>query len=359
MSRLHSAVSAAACAALVGCSSGGPYEVGLIVKSTSEVESITKTYREVTGKGVQESSGVIGSGEACSEAMSSAGNRLTQWVGEDQTNIQVVGETLVPRLIPDDSHAQEDVWVSLVMETTRSAGTAYTSEKRNFPGEDPPETTSAVLEDRPVSTAVEYYGVTAEEYVAAFQLATLWPSGSDGLNAADAQMLTKHDPAKGDVWFSQNGNIVYMFAGKEDLTVSGQKLKVDKVNLYIAADVEVADEGIMDACINVGRDQLASDDAGVSYDDEVTLLDVGCESNFRHTQSGSQWWSDGILVKEETENVDVTIVDFGWEWYEDNGGACRRSTSTNRPNSQAEMFLEYEVTTSTVNRLASDWITAP
>ena len=359
MNRFHPVAGVAVLASLVGCSSGGPYEVGLIVKSTAEVESITKTYREVTGKGVQESSGVIGSGEACSEAMSSAGNRMTQWVGEEQTNIQVVGETLVPRLIPDDTHEQEEVWISLVMETTRTAGTAYTSEKRNFPGEDPAETTTAVLEDRPVATAVRYYGVTAEDYVASFQLATLWPSSGDGLNPADATLLTKNDPAKGDVWFSQNGNIVYMFSGSEDLSVGGQKLKVAKVNMYVASGVEVVDEGIMDTCINVGRDQLASDDDGVSYDDEVTLLDVGCENNFRYTQSGSQWWSDGILVKEETENVDVAIVDYGWEWYEDNGGVCRRQTSPNRPNSQAEMFLEYEVTTSTVNRLASEWVSAP
>ena len=359
MTRFHAAIGIAALTAVVGCGSNGPYEVGLIVKSASEVESITKTYREVSGKGVQESSGVLGTGEACSEAMSSAGNRVTQWVGEDRINVQVVGETVVPVLVPDDSHEQEEVWVSLVMETTRSAGTAYTSEKRNFPGEDPAETTTAALEDRPVSTSVRYFGVTAEDYVAAFQLASLWPTGGDGLNASDAQMLTKNDPKKGDVWFSQNGNSVYMFAGFEDLTVSGEKLKVARVNVYESADVAVADDGIMELCINVGRDQLASPDAGVSYDDEVTLLDAGCENNFRHTQTGSQWWSDGILVKEETESVDVTIVDYGWEWYEDAGGLCRRQTSTNRPNSQAEMYLEYEVTTSTISRLASDWIPAP
>ena len=143
MTRLHAPLAITSLVVAVGCGSNGPYDVGLIVKSSSEVESITKTYREVTGKGVQESSGVLGTGEVCSEAMSSAGNRITQWVGEDRINVQVVGETKVPVLVPDDSHDQEEVWVSLVMETTRSAGTAYTSEKRNFPGEDPAETTTA------------------------------------------------------------------------------------------------------------------------------------------------------------------------------------------------------------------------
>ena len=107
MTRLRAPIGIAALTAVVGCGSNGPYEVGLIVKSASEVESTTKTYREVSGKGVQESSGVLGTGEACSEAMSSAGNRVTQWVGEDRINVQVVGETVVPVLVPDDSHDQE------------------------------------------------------------------------------------------------------------------------------------------------------------------------------------------------------------------------------------------------------------
>ena len=60
-----------------GCGGGGPYDVGLIVKSTVGVQSTTKSYREVVGKGVQESIGVVGSGSVCSDAMASAGK--TGW----------------------------------------------------------------------------------------------------------------------------------------------------------------------------------------------------------------------------------------------------------------------------------------
>ncbi len=342
-----------ALAGTTGCS-GGPYDVGVIVKSTAEVQSVTTSYREVSGKGVQESVGTIGSASECSEARSSAGQSLTQWIGEEKVNIQVVGETLVPVIIPDDSHDQEDVWVSLIMQTTRSAGTSYTSTRTSGSGSS--DVTEETLVDEPVTTDVSYYGVTAEDYIAAFELATLWPSGG-GLEESDAELLTKHKPRKGDVWFSQNGNSIYMFAGYEALTVSAESLKVAKVEVYEASDVAVADDGIMDTCINNGRDQYAG--SGDDYDDEVAMLDAGCEDSFRHAQTGTQWWHKGILVKEDTENVDVDIVDFGWEWYEESEGACYRQTSTHRPDDEAEMFIEYELTTSTVSRIATDWIKAP
>lgn len=346
-------------ASTVGCGPSGPYEVGLIVKSTAEVSTTTTSYREVGGKGVQESVGAVGSGTVCSDAMSSAGTRVTQWLGEDKVNMQVVGETQVPRLVPDDTHEQEDVWISLVMETTRSAGTAYSSESTNSPDSDPSDRATESLEDRPITTGVRYFGVTADDYVAAFELATLWPSGSDGLDPADAQLLTKNDPKKGDVWFSKNGNSVYMFSGNEELSISGQTLKVAKVMVYEASDVEFADEGIMDDCINKGREQYSDSGSDDDYDDEVALLDAGCGNGFRHTQTGSQWWYNGILVKEETENVDVNVVDYGWEWYEESGSYCTRQTSLNRPDDEAKKFIQYEVSVSTVNRMATDWIAAP
>ena len=106
----------------MGCQQRGPYDVGLLVKATSTVESVTKSYREVPGSGVKESIGVIGSGELCSDAMFSRGKSMETWAGEEQVNMEVVGETLVPRLVPDDQHEQEEVWVSLVMESTRAGG---------------------------------------------------------------------------------------------------------------------------------------------------------------------------------------------------------------------------------------------
>ena len=57
--------------------------------------------------------------------MSSIGCQTTENLLEEHINLQVVGETLVPRLIPNDTHEQEEVWLSLVMENTTSTGTTY------------------------------------------------------------------------------------------------------------------------------------------------------------------------------------------------------------------------------------------
>lgn len=340
----------------MGCQQRGLYDVGLQVKATAIVESVTKSYREVPGNGVQESMGVIGSGENCSDAMFSEGKYTQTWAGEHQVNMEVVGETLVPRLVPDDTHEQEDVWVSLVMESTRTGGSVLSQAKYNFPGGDPESVTEESYSDNEITTDVRYYGVTAEEYVAAFALDSLWPDDDAGLDPDAAQLMTKNDPKNGDVWFSQNGSSVYLFDTMEDMSVSGTNLKVAKVLVYETGDVDVAEGGILNTCINKGRDQYSITTPGGDYDDQVALLDVGCGDSFRHLQTGTQWWFKGILVKEEVENVDVTITDFGWEWYEDAEFACSRMTNSHRPDEDAELYLEYEVTTSTVVREATDWI---
>ena len=54
--------------------------------------------------------------------------------------------------------------------------------------------------------------------------------------------------------------------------------------------------------------------------------------------------------------MDVTVTAYGWEWYEESEGYCYRETSSVRPNAAAEMFIHYDVTTSTVSRKATDWL---
>ena len=344
----------------MGCTVNGPYEVGLMVKSTSQATETTKSYREVLGNAPFESNGLLGFGETCTDASSSVGTTTTESLVERKINTQVVGETLVPRLIPDDTHEQEDVWLSLVMENTREATTSYAINNNYNPYEDPTTWTTEELSDDPQLTETSYYGVTAEDYVAKFELATMWPADDAGLNPADAEMLTKHKPKKGDVWFSQNGNSVYMFDDFEEFSIDDADLKTARVLVFESGDVELASSGILTQCISAGRDQYGNTIPGATYyDDQVTLLDTGCEGGFRHVQTGTQWWYDGILVKEEVTNVDVTVSDYGWEWYETNSGgtSCSRETSTIRPDVQADLFIEFSVTTSKEVREAEEWYT--
>jgi hypothetical protein len=340
----------------MGCTVNGPYPVGLMVKSTSQVKETTKVYREVKGSSPGESTGLIGSGETCTIAMASSGTVTVESVLEKHINMQVVGETLVPRLIPNDTHEQEEVWLSLVMENTRAAGTGYEVRNHYDPWSDPTTWTTESLTDAAQETETSYYGVTAEEYVAKFELATMWPADDAGLSPGDAEMLTKHQPKKGDVWFSQNGNSVYMFDDFEAIIIGDEDLKSARVLVYESGDVELASSGILGDCISNGRDQLGNSFPGATYyDDEVTLLDSGCEGGFRHVQTGTQWWHNGILIKEEVVNVDVTVHDYGWEWYESDANWCNRQTSTRRPDVVADLYIEFSVTTSEETREAEEW----
>jgi hypothetical protein len=184
----------------------------------------------------------------------------------------------------------------------------------------------------------------------------MWPADDAGLSPGDAEMLTKHQPKKGDVWFSQNGNSVYMFDDFEAIIIGDEDLKSARVLVYESGDVELASSGILGDCISNGRDQLGNSFPGATYyDDEVTLLDSGCEGGFRHVQTGTQWWHNGILIKEEVVNVDVTVHDYGWEWYESDANWCNRQTSTRRPDVVADLYIEFSVTTSEETREAEEW----
>jgi len=327
-----------------------------MVKSTSQVTETTKSYREVKGGPPVESVGLLGGGETCTEAMSSQGTSTTETMLEKHTNMQVVGETLVPRLIPNDTHEQEEVWLSLVMENTRSTGTAYTLSNHYNPDRDPTTWTTESLTDAEQLTETSYYGVTAEEFVAKFELASLWPADDAGLSPGDAELLTKHDPNKGDVWFSQNGNSVYMFDGFEDISIDDQDLKSARILVYESGDVDLSNSGIIGDCINNGRDQYGNTIPGsTSYDDEVAMLDAGCEGGFRHVQTGTQWWHQGILVKEEVTNVDVSVDSYGWEWFESDEFGCERKTSRTRPSVAADLFIQFSVTTSEEELEAEEW----
>ena len=62
----------------MGCTVNGPYEVGLMVKSTSQATETTKTYREIAGNAPFESNGLLSFGDTCTDASSSIGTTTTE-----------------------------------------------------------------------------------------------------------------------------------------------------------------------------------------------------------------------------------------------------------------------------------------
>jgi len=55
-------------------------------------------------------------------------------------------------------------------------------------------------------------------------------------------------------------------------------------------------------------------------------------------------------------NIDVTVTDYGYEWYSNETGYCQRETSTVRPDVDADLFIEYDVSESVVQRKATSWV---
>ena len=119
----------------------------------------------------------------------------------------------------------------------------------------------------------------------------------------------------------------------------------------------------MGQCINAGAKQYQSTDpADTQADESQALLDDGCQGNFTHVKSGTQWWYQNLLIKEEATVQTISIADdgYGYEWYEDDGfGTCTRMTSkisNNDPLLNPLIFVEYQLTTSTYIKELGDWV---
>ena len=88
------------------------------------------------------------------------------------------------------------------------------------------------------------------------------------------------------------------------------------------------------------------------------LIDPGCVGEFEHVRRGTQWWYDGVLVKETSTVTYVTINEYGYQWTEEDEttGACTRVTSTSRDEPTGIPFVQYDVTVSTVETVATSFL---
>ena len=231
--------------------------------------------------------------------------------------------------------------------------------------------------------------MTGDEYVVRFELAALW-SDFEELDPGRLTLLTKNEPSIGDVWVSANGNILYIYAGKDVVNIGAIATEVDKVNLYEVTGLQPAGKEVMDDCINIGVEQLQSNDPSDSQVNNTKIsLDSSCVDNFTHTKTGTQWWYNNLLIKEEATVQVISIDDadsedvsdggdvaddgedgigddtatvhppYGYEWYVDDGlGACTRQTSdeNNDPSLNAQIYVEYKLSTISYVTELVDWI---
>ena len=213
--------------------------------------------------------------------------------------------------------------------------------------------------DSDITTTSSYHGVAVDEYAVEFPLRFLWSDFESEVAASDVKLLIRDNPEIGDVWVSSSGNTLYVYQGIDLVTLGSTPAKAHKVTLYETGTAKEGDKvgTIMDQCINVGLDQLNTNN-GEEYSHPTLVLNTECEGEFTHVEVGSQWWYNYVLVKEEVVATEVEIIDYGFEYYEEqeDGNCVRQVMRTNNdPSIQMFQFIEYKLTSAERSRGVLNW----
>lgn len=347
---------------LAACGGGGPYSQDLSVKRKTTGTSVTTSYVIKDGGDPEESVGPIGAGDACVVALQSAGKRTTQRIYEIQEQFNVIGESEAELpLVPGEDEASK-VWASILRERVKAAANVETTEQLVDVSVDPPQWEVRTYTDEAQSTAAGYHAVAADEFFVRMDMVELWDDLEE-MDHTEVELMTMVDPGKGDVWPSQNGNSLYIWEADEKITLKGVEgtLKSARIAVYTTGSVspEGEDTAVYDQCFAFGLAQVDDSRPDVEpVDTQTMLLDPGCTGKFEHVREGTQWWHEGVLVKEESVVTFVTINDYGYEWTEEDEatGTCARVTSTSKDVDGAVPFVQYDLTVTTVTTAATSYV---
>jgi len=308
------------------------------------------------------SKGVVGQGATCDDAAVSIGMRTTTIWSEDWIKQGVIGQTQGEHpLVPgNDRDTDVDdfgkVWVSLVQRTHSTMGSQEVAESFFNPTSEEPDYEEFSHSDLPRETVADYYGVAADEYLVEVDV-NVFNNIDTG---ADVTLLTRHNPSKGDIWTSENGNSIHIYAGTEKIGVGAKNVRADRVDIYAVGNV--SPDSVLADCVHVGVEASSttqSEEApGWEEDSSVNqaFLDAGCEGNFEHVKQGTQWWVDNVLVKEVSTSIEVEITSHGYEWYTQESGPCQRQTGARMQVSDALLYAEYRVSSVDTDMWTTAWV---
>ncbi len=342
-----------------------PYKIGLYVQGVQDqiVQSIT--WKRIEGGEPVRTKGVFGVGNNCVDAAQSTGERWSEGKLHMDIDWEVVGETPWDHpLLPGKDFSR--TWLSVVWDVTRVEGGATTNE--SFTSQDPATAPYFVNQftSLPQSHEASYYGVAADEYLIKVTDLDLWNNLEDtalnqwpltlntstdwvGVNSSagqTVQLMTRHEPKKDDVWASTNGNYLYFNTGKDDVHVEGKTYKADRILIKTTGDADPTGSSVLSDCLHVGRSEFTTNQTGVSNDMvDLALLDTQCTGSFKHQVVGHEWWAKKALVRAQTRTYEVTINEWGYEWYafDPTGTTCERFVSTRKDDPSAKLFVAYTV----------------
>jgi hypothetical protein len=350
-------------ATLCACDSAHNYVTwgtGLHVKGTAAEESTARDYKD-EGQGIFESKGTLASGTFAGEA---SGTRTAIAKTSTTEEWSVVADTFTENPLVPGTPTFSGVPVAIVEKVAVKSGTVETIETTV---DERPQGARHVVETRVFQnvdreTTASTYGLAGDEYVVQISnlnllwdpdLVEKWHATRTPIAGLDALVMA--DVAVGDFWVSPDGSTLYKGVARERVDVGGGKF-VTAVKVEMRKVEAVDNDSLVGRCLVVpGDDDTTSnwtiegngtDGEGQTWS-RIVHLDPGCQGQFAHYRVGFQWWSDNVLVAEDTTTFEVQINDFGYEWLDYQDGKVRRTAKALNPASipgDAHLFVAYTYT---------------
>lgn len=356
---------------LCACADSSPLPLGLQYEVSVSTNEVSTFFRQTEGEEPFESVGVLGSAPNCLQAQASAGTYRSDFMEEKEILGQVVGVTeLSHPLVPNSEEFSKTV-ASIVQEREQKSFHGMVIENIYEATTDAPMSEADYRSyfnrsyvDSDVTTISSYHGVAVDEYAVEFPLDLLWSDFESEVHANDVTLLIRDNPEIGDVWVSSNGNTLYVYQGIDLVTLGSTPAKAHKVTLYETGSAKSDGKAgtIMEQCLNLGVEQLNTNNADTEqYSHPTMILNAGCEGEFTHVEVGTQWWYNYVLVKEEVVATEVEIIDYGFEYYEEqpDGNCVRQFVRTKEdPSIPMFQFIEYKLTTAERTRGILSWLEA-
>lgn len=338
-----------------------PYALGLTWTAQQQRTSTTTSFKAIEGEGPVESKGTIGFGSNCSTARASSGTVTTTVQELDDLAFQVVGNTVTHHPLKPGQDGFNAIGVSVVNERGFETGDVTTVESFNDPEGEVSEFTVTTVGSLGGETDSVYVGVAADEYVVRLSPLDLWSDWDadqfgDGANGGEYEgpaegrrtfeLMTRHDPKKGDVWTSLSGLTFFSYDGTEKVPVGGKNQTADRVFAYTNGNLDATGAAVLESCLVLGDLELTNTaDNDLNVLTQSVSIDPGCERRFEHQRVGTELWYGDALISFTGTQVFVTIDDFGWEYFESEEESCSRRVDDVKPTDagDAKLFVQYSV----------------
>lgn len=343
-------------------STPAPYSDGLTWIVEEQVTATTQSWRQVEGEEPLATSGLVGTAARCADAKASAGTSVSTATTQRTLRGSVLGQTVSHHPLAPGQDTFDAIGVSVIEEQVTETGTSTNVSTYFSPGAAQETWETSSTADLGTTVVSHLYGVAADEYVVKLEPLALWTDDE----AADGRawsLMTRAGAKPGDLWTNPGGTSVFEATRAGTAGVGAKKLGVVEVSVTQLEDVAATGGTVLADCVAIGtRESTSSLDGGA--DDtllQAATLIAGCDGPYEAARVGTELWHDDFLVQFSGTRTFVTITNFGWERFVDDGVNCTRVVTPERPtdSNAAQLFVEYTITTEETLRTTTGYGKAP